>query len=432
MTWLRDFLILLGGLCAGSFINWAIYSLAYNARPISPWSALPAEAPRRSWLDCLPVIGWILLRREEPLHGRWFWVRPALIELAYAAGMLWLFHFETNDGLLPRPLAWVTPAAWYAMFTTHAVLIALLTTATFIDFDEQTIPDAVTLPGAILLLILTTLSAGVGRPANQPGPTIWPSALLPQLVKLEGGGLTPEPLLYDSPERVDTAWPVLDGWQGLAIALAILWLWWLAMLQGLVSLRYGWERAVRFYVITAYRSNQWRYLGLLFLVSSAATAGVWWFGGPRWHSLYTSLVGLAFAGGLVWGVRIGGYLGLRKEAMGFGDVTLMTLIGAALGWQASLLVFFLSPATAVIVAVTQFVITRRQDIAFGPYLSLAAVVVIVWWVALWEGYARPMFATGGLIPLMVISFLLLMTGALMFWRMIKEKLFGAEDEVAAR
>ena len=46
---------------------------------------------------------------------------------------------------------------------------------------------------------------------------------------------------------------------------------------------------------------------------------MWWFGGPRWQSLFTSLVGLGFAGGLIWGVRIGGYLGLMASS-GLGAV----------------------------------------------------------------------------------------------------------------
>src|SRR5688500_13465308 len=116
MTIVRDVILFLGALCIGSLINWAIYTLAFHARLISPWSPAPENVPSRSWLDCLPVIGWWRLRREEPVHGRWFWVRPILIELGYAAFIVWLFHFETNDGLLPRPFAAIPPSYWYPMF----------------------------------------------------------------------------------------------------------------------------------------------------------------------------------------------------------------------------------------------------------------------------------------------------------------------------
>jgi leader peptidase (prepilin peptidase)/N-methyltransferase len=422
MVWLHYALIFLGGLGVGSLINWAIYTLAYNYRPISPWSPAPANLPPRTWLDRLPVIGWWRLRREENVHGPWFWIRPILIELGYASFIVWLFHFETNDGLLPRSMEMVPPSFWYPLFATHALLIALITVATFIDFDERMIPDTITLPGTILLLILTT-----AWQTKTVDPPLWSTGHLPHLVKLPEGGLTPEPLLVHTPKQIDGAWPVLDGWPGLALALAILWGWYVAMLHGVVWLRQGWGRAVRLYVASIFRHNQWQYLGLVFVVLSLATAGVWWLGGPRWHSLYTSLVGLAFAGGLVWGVRIGGYIGLRREAMGFGDVTLMIMIGAAIGWQASLLVFFLSPFTAVVVGLAQLAITGRQELAFGPYLSLATVVVIVAWVALWEHYARVLFELGNLIPFMVISFLLLMTGTLMWWRMIRERLFGIDS-----
>ncbi len=51
---------------------------------------------------------------------------------------------------------------------------------------------------------------------------------------------------------------------------------------------------------------------------------------------------LAF-GGVIWAVRVLGRWTLRMEAMGFGDVTLMAMIGTYMGWQASLVVFFLAP-----------------------------------------------------------------------------------------
>ena len=61
-----------------------------------------------------------------------------------------------------------------------------------------------------------------------------------------------------------------------------------------------------------------------------------------WAALLTALVGLVAGGGIVWVVRLIGAVALRREAMGFGDVTLMAMVGAFVGWQASLIVFFMT------------------------------------------------------------------------------------------
>ena len=425
MTLLRDLIIFVVGLGVGSLINAAIYGFAYHSRPISPWLSPPPDQPRRTWFDYLPVIGWWLLRRESKVHGRWFWIRPALIELCYAAGMVALFHFETNSGLLApiHKFLVASPSHWYPLFAVHAVLIALLTAATFIDFDELMIPDAITLWGAILLLILTTAM---------------PTSHLPGVFKDQFGALAVEPLWLHSDSQF--LWPkMLEGWQGLAIALGTIWLWWAAIQHGTATLRFGWSKAVTIYIESLVRlrpKHRPKYRNLLpaqillFVVMSVATAGVWRFGGVHWHALLTSLVGLGVAGGLVWAVRVCAWIGLRKEAMGFGDATLMTMVGVALGWQASLLVFFVSPFAAVVIAILNAIITRRPHIPFGPYLSLAAVIVIVAWVGLWENYSRLFFQQPGLVPGMLVSFLLAMTGLLWLWRLIKPSvlnlIFGPE------
>jgi prepilin signal peptidase PulO-like enzyme (type II secretory pathway) len=165
------------------------------------------------------------------------------------------------------------------------------------------------------------------------------------------------------------------------------------------------------------------------VAGSAAIAGVWLQGGTRWQTLLTALAGLAFGGGLIWAVRIVGRVALRKEAMGFGDVTLMAMIGAFLGWQAALIVFFFSPLGALIVALGQWAITGRRDIAFGPYLCVAATIVLVFWGTIWEENAHDYFALGWLIPALVVVCLTLMMGMLMLWRMIEEHLFRPRDEL---
>ncbi len=98
---------------------------------------------------------------------------------------------------------------------------------------------------------------------------------------------------------------------------------------------------------------------------------------PHWHGLAVSLAGLVVGGGSVWVVRILGQWVLKREAMGFGDVILMATIGSFLGWQPTLIVFFLAPLCALVVVAACLVFRRDREIPYGPYLSLATLVVIV-------------------------------------------------------
>jgi hypothetical protein len=72
---LRLAMLFVVGACLGSLVNWAIYTLAWNRRLISPWSPAPAVVPPRSWSDCVPIFGWLQLGREKKFHGRHFWLR---------------------------------------------------------------------------------------------------------------------------------------------------------------------------------------------------------------------------------------------------------------------------------------------------------------------------------------------------------------------
>lgn len=95
----------------------------------------------------------------------------------------------------------------------------------------------------------------------------------------------------------------------------------------------------------------------------------------RLPGLLSSLLG-AFAGGLsIYAMGLFGRLAFKKEAMGGGDVKLMAMIGSILGWKLVLLAFFIAPVLGVISGVSAK-LKGRDTIPYGPYLSLAAVVVI--------------------------------------------------------
>lgn len=103
----------------------------------------------------------------------------------------------------------------------------------------------------------------------------------------------------------------------------------------------------------------------------------------HWHGLAWSLAGLLVGAVTTWLLRAVSSLILGEEAMGFGDVTLMAMIGSFLGWQPVLIVLALSPFCGVVMAIGTRIIAGRTYVPFGPYLSLAALVVLFGWRWIW-------------------------------------------------
>ncbi len=400
-------LVLLGA-CAGSLVNLGVYRLGWRRRAISPWSpADPAAPPRRPW-DRLPIFGWLTLRREAPLHGGGFWVRPMLVELAAAVGLAALYQWEVGcNGLLPAGFS-ITPDI--GRFLAHAVLIALMLAASLIDVDERTIPDAITVPGTLLGLLLAAA---------------YPWSLLPDFQVLPNGTPTVGHLLLTAPND----WPAwLGGYPRgapLAIALGCFVAWCAALTPRTWYARHGWRRALRLSLARLARSRATYWLLLLALVGSAAITAAWYFGGTGgkdWQGLLTALVGMAAGGGLVWLVRLIGGAALGREAMGFGDVTLMAMIGAFLGWQTCLIVFFLAPLAGVVLGIAQLILRRGSEIPYGPFLCLGALAAIVAWAPLWDRLSA-VFLLGWLVPLTMLGCLVLMGLMLLGWKVVKGMLW---------
>jgi hypothetical protein len=113
------------------------------------------------------------------------------------------------------------------------------------------------------------------------------------------------------------------------------------------------------------------------------------------------------------------------EAMGFGDVTLMCMIGAFLGWQASFAGFVYSIFFAVVFAIVLFVITRNSYLAFGPYLCMGALAALLGWPAVW-GQFFMFFKLGPWLLAVFGGSLLMMAILLPIVRWVKESLLGVE------
>lgn len=68
----------------------------------------------------------------------------------------------------------------------------------------------------------------------------------------------------------------------------------------------------------------------------------------------------------------------ETESMGGGDVKLLAMIGAFLGWQKVIFVFFLAPFFGAVVGIINLLVKKDHIIPYGPFLSFAAAFSIFW------------------------------------------------------
>jgi prepilin signal peptidase PulO-like enzyme (type II secretory pathway) len=101
----------------------------------------------------------------------------------------------------------------------------------------------------------------------------------------------------------------------------------------------------------------------------------------------SALIGIVAGMVLIWGFRLIARSVLGIEAMGFGDVTLMGMIGGFLGWQPCLLIVFAAPFIGLIYGIVLWILGRGQALPYGPFLCLAAAGLVIAWHSVWQSTA---------------------------------------------
>ena len=108
-----------------------------------------------------------------------------------------------------------------------------------------------------------------------------------------------------------------------------------------------------------------------------------------------SLIGIALGAGVLYGIAAAYYLVRREEGMGMGDVKMLAMIGAFLGWRAVLLTLILSSFVGAVVGVA-LLSTKKEGLKyalpFGTFLAVAAFVAMLvgerfidWYLGQFEG-----------------------------------------------
>ena len=94
-------------------------------------------------------------------------------------------------------------------------------------------------------------------------------------------------------------------------------------------------------------------------------------------TFFDSLLGMLLGGGSLFLVATGYHWLFKREGMGGGDVKLLAMIGAFLGWKSVILTIFLSSLIGSVTGIL-LILMKGKDfkfaIPFGPFLSLGAVL----------------------------------------------------------
>lgn len=242
MTIAMPVLMVLMGLVIGSFMNVLIYRLPRDISIVKPRSSCPACKKLIPWYENIPLVSYAFLRGRcsNPKCRKPISIQYPLVELL--TGVLFLYLFLTY-GL----------SLWFLF---HVYFFCGLIVISGIDLTHQLIPDAITIPGILLGLVLQILN------------------------------------------------------------------------------------------------------------------GTWLLG----------LLGAGFGGGLILLMRVLGGWAWKKEVMGLGDVFLVAMIGAFVGFPDVILAIFIAALLGATFGIVYLLATRQQKetpIPFGPFLSLGGALVII-------------------------------------------------------
>jgi prepilin signal peptidase PulO-like enzyme (type II secretory pathway) len=239
-------------------------------------------------------------------------------------------------------------------------LVAALVVASFIDLELRLLPDEITLGGLAVAV-----------------PTV---LLVPELlVRME------EPWIFKALARGSQAL------QGLSLS----WPPWAthgagALVGVCVGAAAGSVLALvvaRLYFRKAFpRGGPHRLGRVVSAIIGAALGGMLahhllrpdWMESARALAFWRSMAGMVVGAGLVYLIGVVGTWVFRKQAMGFGDVKLMGLLGAFTGWLGVVQGFFVACFVGSVVGIYLKLRHRSQYIPFGPFLATGSLLVLLW------------------------------------------------------
>ena len=104
-------------------------------------------------------------------------------------------------------------------------------------------------------------------------------------------------------------------------------------------------------------------------------------GGDYRAAFLFSVAGSALGGGTLWLVAELYYRVRKEEGLGFGDVKMMFMVGAFVGWRFVWPIIFLGSILGTVIGGTYIYILRkggRYELPYGSFLGIAAIIIVFW------------------------------------------------------
>ncbi len=337
--WFSRAIFFILGTVVGSFLNVCIVRLPKGESVVAPGSHCVSCQKPIAWFDNIPLFSYVALGGKCRYCQAKF--SPRYLGIEFLTGIAFVGFWEAFG--------------WQAVLIPYLFLVSGFIIATFVDFEHRIIPDEVSLGGLVAGILF--------------------SAFIPAL--------------HDTTDGVLSA----GRWIALIMVGLCLTMYKLMCLfqkpaaatdprTGEISEEPREQEDLVFYVIVLAAT------AAVFLLHFAITK----FGAQApvmaMHllSLEASLIGFLVGGGTIFAMGMLGEIIFRKEAMGGGDVKLLAMIGAFLGWKNAILTFFISPLFGAVVGILIMLRTKEKAIAYGPYIVLGALIslffseIIINWI----------------------------------------------------
>jgi leader peptidase (prepilin peptidase)/N-methyltransferase len=104
---------------------------------------------------------------------------------------------------------------------------------------------------------------------------------------------------------------------------------------------------------------------------------------------WQSLVGIIAGGGIFYLIAVGFERVRHKEGLGGGDIKLLAMIGAFIGWRGVAFTILASSISGTIIAIPLMWRSGKSlgsELPFGPFLALGAVSYVFWGELLYHWY----------------------------------------------